>query len=962
VAWAPSADAAGTDLRLVWHVENAEGRVLDSREADLPINPASVIKVATSLWALERLGPDHRFETRFAARGSFDPQTGVLDGDLLVFGGDDPDFHVENAYLVAQALNREGLRSVRGSLLVDEGFWIGWEGGSERKTRSAERRAATMATRLRDALDPGRWSRRTRHLLGEFASRRGLEGDPPRVSIEGGVGRHAEPSPEAVLIVHRSNPLRRTLKRFNAYSNNDIERLGPRLGSPDDLAATLATRWEVSPATLSLETLSGLGSNRMTPRHVVRLLRDLDRTCRRLGLRVEDLLPAAGCDPGTLERFPSLEAQAPGALVAKTGTLARTDGGVAAIAGLARTAEGDRLFCVAAPRSGGRLARAREAEERWVLDLLAGQGGARPGACGDAVGYSDDDARAAPPRLAVPSEWRFDLDAEPAVARGGMVVTADRHATDVGVEILARGGNAVDAAVATAFALAVTYPTAGNIGGGGFMVVRLADGETAALDFREKAPLAATRDMYLEPDGAAGDRSLYGPLAAGVPGSVRGLWEAHRRFGTMDWAQLVEPAIRLAGGFEVHPSLHDGLTRLARRIGEFDPARRAQFQGTLDQFLPGGSPPAVGTVFSQPDLTGTLRRIADRGPAGFYSDETARLIVAEMKRGGGVITLRDLDRYTAEWREPIVFDYRGYTVISMPPVSSGGATMAELANILEGYRLEALPFDSDERVHLLAEAMKRAFSDRNTYLGDPAFVRMPLERMLSEGYAAERRSEIDRAAATPSSAVGPALGPVDHGSDTTHFSIVDRHRNAVAVTTTINTAFGSLVTVPGAGFLLNNEMDDFAVAPGSPNVFGLVQGEANAIVAGKRMLSSMTPTIVLDHERELWLVTGSPDGPRIITAVLQSISNAIDYRMNVSALVNAPRVHHQHLPDHIVIEKGGFSGATLEGLRALGHEIREVGSMGSVQAIMVSPDGTLTGAADPRGAGLARGVSSSPPE
>lgn len=561
-----------------------------------------------------------------------------------------------------------------------------------------------------------------------------------------------------------------------------------------------------------------------------------------------------------------------------------------------------------------------------------------------------------PPRVPVPAEWRFDLDATPAVARDGMVVTADRYATDVGVEILARDGSAVDAAVATSFALAVTHPTAGNIGGGGFMVVRLADGTTAALDYRETAPMAATRDMYLEPDGQPGDRSLYGPLAAGVPGTVRGLWEAHRRFGTLDWAELVEPAIRLAEGFEVHPSLNDGLTALARRIGEFEPARRALFQGTLDQFLPGGLPPAVGTVFRQPDLAHTLRRIAEQGPAGFYGGETARLIVAEMNRGGGIITLRDLDRYTAEWREPIVFDYRGYTVISMPPVSSGGATMAEMANILEGYRLDELPFDSVERVHLLAEVMKRAFSDRNTYLGDPAFVRMPLERMVSDGYAAERRSEIDMAAATPSSAVGPALGPVDRGSDTTHFSIVDRRRNAVAVTTTINTGFGSLVTVPGAGFLLNNEMDDFAVRPGSPNVFGLVQGEANAIVAGKRMLSSMTPTIVLDLRQELWFVTGSPDGPRIITAVLQSLSNAVDYRMSASALVNAPRIHHQHLPDRILIERGGFSPATLDGLRALGHDIEETSSMGEVQAILVSPDGTLSGAADPRGSGLARGL------
>jgi D-alanyl-D-alanine carboxypeptidase len=393
VAQAPSPEAPEGGVRLVWHVESADGRVLDSRDADAPINPASVIKVATSLQALLRLGPDHRFETRLAARGTVDRETGMLDGDLLVYGGGDPDFHVENAYLVARALNSVGVRSVRGRLLVDERFWIGWEGGSERATGSGERRATEMASRLRDVLDPGRWNRRTRRLLGEFTSRRGIEGDPPRVSVQGGVGRHAEPASEAVLVVHRSNPLRVTLKRFNAYSNNDIERLGGTLGTPDELAAALAIRWKVPPETLELATLSGLGSNRMTPRLIVRLLRDFDQTCRRLGLRVEDLLPAAGCDPGTLERFRQLEALTAGALVAKTGTLIRTDGGMAAIAGLARTAEGDRLFCVAAPRPGGRLARAREAEERWVLELIARYGGARSAECGDAVGYSDDDAR-----------------------------------------------------------------------------------------------------------------------------------------------------------------------------------------------------------------------------------------------------------------------------------------------------------------------------------------------------------------------------------------------------------------------------------------------------------------------------------------------------------------------------------------------------------------------------------------
>jgi D-alanyl-D-alanine carboxypeptidase/D-alanyl-D-alanine-endopeptidase (penicillin-binding protein 4) len=380
-------------VRLVWHVEAPDGSVLDSEGADDPVNPASVVKVATSLRALERLGPDHRFETRFAGGGTLDPQTGILDGDLLVFGGGDPDFHVENAYLVAQALNRAGLREVRGKLLVDDRFWIGWEGGSERSTGGAAQRATTMASRLRDAFDPRRWGRRTRGLLAAFASRRGIAGEPPRVAVEGGVGSHAVPAPESVLLVHRSNPLGRTLKRFNAYSNNDIERLAGWLGTPSDLAASLARRWEAGSPPPRLETLSGLGTNRMTARQIVRLMRDFDRTCRRLGLRVEDVLPSAGCDPGTLAHYPRLVDEAAGALVAKTGTLTRTDGGVAVMAGLVRTAKGDRYFCVAAPRSGARPGRAREAEARWLSDVIARHGGARPGPCGDVVGYSDDDAR-----------------------------------------------------------------------------------------------------------------------------------------------------------------------------------------------------------------------------------------------------------------------------------------------------------------------------------------------------------------------------------------------------------------------------------------------------------------------------------------------------------------------------------------------------------------------------------------
>ena len=384
--------AAETTVPLVWHVESDAGDELDSRDADTPINPASVVKLATTLWALEELGPDHRFVCRFAIRGTLDEASGVLDGDLLVEATADPDFHVENAYLVARALNAAGLGTVRGRLLVDDRFWIGWEGGSESKTRSGKREV-TMATRLRDALDPARWDRRTQRLIREFRSRAGIEGERPAIVVEGAAGDRSGPLDARVLVEHRSNPLRRVLKRFNAYSNNDIERLGESLGTPSDLAGRLRGRWDATPSTLSLETLSGLGSNRMTARQVVRLLRELDATCDRLDLRIEDLLPSNGCDPGTLKHFPQLSSGDTATLVAKTGTLIRTDGGVAVLAGVVRTAEGRCFFCVVAPSSGKKLAQAREAEERWVLELIRRQGGASPGKCGDGVTYSDDDAQ-----------------------------------------------------------------------------------------------------------------------------------------------------------------------------------------------------------------------------------------------------------------------------------------------------------------------------------------------------------------------------------------------------------------------------------------------------------------------------------------------------------------------------------------------------------------------------------------
>jgi len=549
---------------------------------------------------------------------------------------------------------------------------------------------------------------------------------------------------------------------------------------------------------------------------------------------------------------------------------------------------------------------------------------------------------------AFPEGWGYAQDTPPVTAEHGMVVTTDEVASRVGVAILQAGGNAVDAAIATGFALAVVNPEAGNLGGGGFMMVRLANGEAAALDYRECAPLAATRDMYLDAEGNVTDRSLVGHLAVGVPGTVMGMWEAHQRFGTLPWSDLVAPAIELADGFEVHQRFRTNLVNSEAGI--------RLFETTEQTYLRDGEIPAIGAHYAQPDLAGTLRRIQEHGADGFYRGETAELIVAEMERGGGIITREDLASYEAAWREPIRFTYRGHTVYSMPPSSSGGVTMAEMANMIEPYNLAAMGWHSPEMIHLMVESWRRAFSDRNEYLADPDFVEMPLERMASKGYAAERGSDILTFKATPSSQVGPGLEPRDEGENTTHFSIVDEAGNAVAVTTTLNSWFGSKVTVAGAGFVLNNEMDDFAAKPGTPNQFLLVQGDNNAIEPGKRMLSAMTPSIVLGPGDRLFLVTGTPGGATIITTVFQTIVNVIDYGMNVREAVNAPRVHHQHLPDQIFVEAHGLDPATIAELEALGHTVvtRE-GVSGDAQVIMVMPDGTLEGASDPRRGGKAVG-------
>ena len=548
----------------------------------------------------------------------------------------------------------------------------------------------------------------------------------------------------------------------------------------------------------------------------------------------------------------------------------------------------------------------------------------------------------------IPSDWRHSIDAPPAVGANGMVATDEEHATRVGVDVLRSGGNAVDAAVATAFALAVTLPSAGNIGGGGFIVLRTPDGTIDALDFRETAPGAATRDMYLDENGEPTDKSLIGHLASGVPGSVAGLWEAHRRYGSKPWAELVQPAIRLAAdGFTVSPGLARAVNGQANRF--------RQFEGSAALFLPDGQPLAAGSTWKNPDLAAVLTGIAEQGPEGFYEGATADLIVAEMQRGGGIITHDDLKAYQAKWRTPVKFEYGDHTIISMPPPSSGGLTIALMAGILEPFRLSARDWHSTDAVHLTAEAMRRAFAVRNHYLGDPDFVTVPTADLLSDSHIAQLRSTITLDRATPSSAVSPGLGMDREGDHTTHFSVVDGKGGAVALTTTINTGYGSRVVVSGAGFLLNNEMDDFAAKPGAPNGYGLVQGESNAIQPHKRMLSSMTPTIVLDPSGAPLLVTGASGGPRIISAVWQIVSNVVDHGMDANAAVSAPRVHHQHLPDQLSVEGDGFPAELLDALRVRGHEVRAGGGVG-VGASIVRRNGTWHGMADPRaGAGLAQG-------
>ncbi|MEO8578254.1 MAG: gamma-glutamyltransferase [Gemmatimonadales bacterium] len=547
--------------------------------------------------------------------------------------------------------------------------------------------------------------------------------------------------------------------------------------------------------------------------------------------------------------------------------------------------------------------------------------------------------------------WKYPAGQQATVAAHAMVASSNRAAAEAGGEILKAGGNSVDAAVAVGFALTVTYPEAGNIGGGGYMIIRMADGRTAALDYREMAPAISSRNMYVDSAGRLTDGALAGRSASGVPGIVGGLIAAHSRYGSLPLAAVMAPAIRLADGMIVDSAL-------ARSVAGH--AIIKQYAGA-SVFYPNGVPVAVGNRLSQPDLARTLRDIAAKGADGFYKGRTADLIVAEMQRGCpagvkprdrawhrcGLITAQDLERYKPVWRTPVTTTFRGYRLLTMPPSSSGGITLGETLNILDGY--PRLPgFGTVDYLHLLTSALQRSFTDRNALLGDPDFVKIPMRQLISRKYADRVRATIDPSHATP---VSTMRMPSREGTETTQYSVVDSAGNAVSTTTTLNSLYGSGVFVEGAGFFLNNTMDDFASQPGTANQFGLIQGEANAIAPGKRMLSAMTPTIMLDPRGNLYMVLGGRGGPRIITSIAQVILNVIEHRMTLPDAVNAPRIHHQALPDTIRIDAGGFDPLTVARLTAMGYALTAQDYIGgSVVAIRRVPGG-WEGMDDSRGYG-----------
>ncbi len=532
------------------------------------------------------------------------------------------------------------------------------------------------------------------------------------------------------------------------------------------------------------------------------------------------------------------------------------------------------------------------------------------------------------------------------ITEKAMVVSAHPLATQVGVDIMKKGGTAIDAAVAVHFALAVVLPAAGNIGGGGFVVYRDKDTHFFTLDYREKAPMTVSRNMYLDSLGQAmTEKSLFGHIASGVPGSVDGMVKLHERFGTLPWAELIDPAIQLARfGFTLTEKEAGGLNQIQDALRQYNTILPQNL--LKDHWGKGDS-----IVYT--DLANTLERIALSGRAGFYESETARMIVEEMQRGDGLITLDDLKNYSAIWREPVQFAYKKYTITSMGPPSSGGIALAELMNMSGNFPLNRWGIHNMKTVHAMAEMEKLVFADRAEYLGDPDFVAISVDKLLSQPYGKERSGSINMKRAKKADEIHAGRFIPEH-DQTTHFSIVDQYGNAVSCTTTLNGGYGNMVVVGGGGFFMNNQMDDFSVNPGIPNMYGLVGGTANAIEPGKRMLSSMTPTII-EKSGQLFMVVGTPGGSTIITSVFQTILNVLDFGMSMQGAVDFKRFHHQWKPDAIIYETGRFDSLEIQNLKKLGHALQERSAIGRVDAILIREDGRLEGGADPRGDDTAMG-------
>ncbi|MBA2379687.1 MAG: gamma-glutamyltransferase [Blastocatellia bacterium] len=544
---------------------------------------------------------------------------------------------------------------------------------------------------------------------------------------------------------------------------------------------------------------------------------------------------------------------------------------------------------------------------------------------------------------------------EPVRAKNGMVASQHVLASQIGVDIMKKGGNAVDAAIAVGIALAVVYPEAGNIGGGGFMVIRKRDGSTHAIDYREMAPAAAHRDLYVDSEGniiRGEGGSTVGYRASGVPGTLAGFDLAHKKYGsgTIAWKDLVEPARKLAeDGYVLSHRLSNLFIAYKDTLSKYPESNRI--------FLRDGDYFKEGDTLKQPELAQTLERVRDNGAAEFYTGKTAEMIAADMKANNGLITMADLKNYVAKERDPIRGRYRGHEIISMPPPSSGGIVMMQVLKMLEQHDIRAMQHNSAAKYHLYTEASRRAFADRAEYMADPDFADVPIANLMNETYVNARRATIDMKKATPSTAVKfGEFAAAKEGTETTHYTVVDADGTMVSNTYTINDLYGSRVTIKGTGILMNDEMDDFAARPGTPNLFGLVQGERNKVEGGKRPLSSMTPTIVLRKDGSVWFAVGARGGPRIISAVIQTVINVIDHEMNIQQAIDAPRIHHQWLPDEIMYEMYGMSPDTMNILTGMGHKfVARPGNIAQATGIMVAEDGTKLGAIDGRGDGEAVG-------